>query len=208
MSDEKLLDIVLEPNPPLPSRGVYFVLGVVALLSFIAGMVFVLRGAWPVTPFLGADVLLVAFAFRSVARRARRREILSLTRESLTLQRISPNGRIWREEINPYWLRVEHDDPEGIGTPLALVMRGRRWVTCGNTLRVARSMISAERPSRGSRSSGGRRRGDWRMAIVLSRRARERAGRHNRAWRFPARRAGRWPKAHRQSRSSRRARHS
>lgn len=128
MSDEKLLDIVLEPNPPLPSRGVYFVLGGVAPLSFIAGMVFVLRGAWPVTPFLGADVLLLAFAFRSVARRARRREILSLTRESLTLQRISPNGRIWREEINPYWLRVEHDDPEGIGTPLALAMRGRRWV--------------------------------------------------------------------------------
>lgn len=128
MSDEPLLDIVLEPNPPLPPRGVFVVLGGVALLSFIAGMVFVLRGAWPVTPFLGADVLLLAFAFRAVARRARRREILSLTRESLTLQRIGADGRISREEINPYWLHVEHDDPEGVGAPLALVMRGRRWV--------------------------------------------------------------------------------
>ena len=32
------------------------------------------------------------------------------------------------EEINPYWLRVEHDDPELMGAELALVSRGRRWI--------------------------------------------------------------------------------
>ena len=66
--------------------------------------------------------------FRAVKRRARRRETLSLTHVCLILERIGPDGKTRREEINPYWLRVEHDDPKCIGAPLALVTRGRRWV--------------------------------------------------------------------------------
>jgi uncharacterized membrane protein len=33
-------------------------------VSFGVGLGFVLRGAWPVTPFFGLDVLLVYIAFR------------------------------------------------------------------------------------------------------------------------------------------------
>ena len=128
MTQKPVLDIVLEPNHPLPTRWLLVIGAAVGFISFIAGMIFVAHGAWPVTPFLGADVLLLALAFRTVKRRARRREILSLTRECLILERIGPDGKSRREEINPYWLRVEHDDPESIGAPLALVTRGRRFV--------------------------------------------------------------------------------
>jgi uncharacterized membrane protein len=41
---------------------------------------------------------------------------------------IAANGRARRQELNPYWLRVDHDDPERIGCELALVSRDKRWV--------------------------------------------------------------------------------
>jgi uncharacterized membrane protein len=61
-------------------------------------------------------------------RASKRRERLVLTSERLLIERISPNGAARREEINPYWLRVDHEDPELVGCELALVSRGRRWI--------------------------------------------------------------------------------
>jgi uncharacterized membrane protein len=122
------LDAVIEPNRPLGPKGLMAVVGFVAAMSFAAGVVFVLKGAWPVTPFLGADVLLLAWAMRASVRASKRREHLILTSESLIIERITADGRARREEINPYWLRVDHDDPELLGCELALVSRNRRWV--------------------------------------------------------------------------------
>ncbi len=100
----------------------------ISAAGFAAGIVFTLHGAWLVTPFFGTDVLLLAWAFRMSVRASKRREHLLLTRDSLLIERIGTRGDIKREEINPYWLRVEHDDPELLGSQLALVSRGRRWV--------------------------------------------------------------------------------
>src|SRR5262249_35892285 len=121
-------DAVIEPNRPLSPRGIALVLGFVAAFSFIAGVMFILHGAWPVTPFLGADVALLAWAMHASVRASKRREHLILTRDALLIERIGVNGQARREEINPYWLRVDHDDPELLGCELALVSRGRRWI--------------------------------------------------------------------------------
>ncbi|HMI94893.1 MAG TPA: DUF2244 domain-containing protein [Micropepsaceae bacterium] len=128
MSERIFFDAILEPNKPLGPRGLAMVVGFVALVSFCAGILFALRGAWPVTPFFGADVLLLAWAMRASVRASRKREHLVLTREKLLIERRSARGEVWREEINPYWLRVDHDDPELLGAELALVSRGRRWI--------------------------------------------------------------------------------
>ena len=121
-------DAIIEPNRPLGPKGLAAVIGFVGIMSFAAGVVFVLKGAWPVTPFLGADVLLLAWAMRVSVRASRRREHLILTSETLIIERIAANGYARREELNPYWLRVDHEDPERIGCELALVSRGKRWV--------------------------------------------------------------------------------
>lgn len=121
-------DAILEPNRPLGARGHALVLGFVALVSLIAGTLFALNGAWPVTPFFGADVALLAFAMNLSVRASKRRERLTLTSERLLIERISPNGAARREELNPYWLRVDHEDPDLLGCELALVSRGRRWI--------------------------------------------------------------------------------
>jgi uncharacterized membrane protein len=126
--DRVFFDAVLEPNRPLGVKGHAMVLGSVAFISLIAGTIFALQGAWPVTPFLGADVVLLGLAMRASVRASRRRERLTLTAQRLLIERISPNGAARREELNPYWLRVDHEDPELTGCELALVSRGRRWI--------------------------------------------------------------------------------
>ena len=128
MSERIFFDAIIEPNKPLGPRAVALVVGFVALVSFCAGIMFALRGAWPVTPFFGADVLLLAWAMRASARVSRRREHLVLTREKLLIEHHGARGEVRREEINPYWLRVDHDDPELLGSELALVSRGERWI--------------------------------------------------------------------------------
>jgi uncharacterized membrane protein len=128
MPERIFFDAVLEPNRPLGLGALALVIGFVATVSFVAGILFALKGAWPVTPFFGADVALLAWAMRASLRASRRRERLVLTRETLTIDRIGARGEARREEINPYWLRVDHDDPELLGADLALVSRGRRWI--------------------------------------------------------------------------------
>jgi uncharacterized membrane protein len=133
MAARVFFDVTLEPNRPLRPAGMVIVIGTIAAISFVAGIVFMLRGAWPVTPFFGADVALLAWAFRASVRASQRREHLILTQDALVIERFAPDGSLTREEINPYWLRIEHDDPEGLGCPVALVSRGRRWIV-GNFL--------------------------------------------------------------------------
>src|ERR1051326_730970 len=128
MDRRVFFDAVLEPNRPLSPRGLMLVVGSVGIISFVAGILFALHGAWPVTPFFGLDVLLLAWAMRASVRASRRREHLVLTRDALVIERFSPKGELKREEINPYWLKVEHEDPELLGAELALVSRGQRWV--------------------------------------------------------------------------------
>jgi uncharacterized membrane protein len=126
--DRVLFDAVLEPNRPLGLKGHALVLGFVALVNLVAAIVFISQGAWPVTPFLGADVALLALAMHASVRASRKRERLRLTPQSLLIERIGPSGAARREELNPYWLRVDHEDPELMGCELALVSRGRRCI--------------------------------------------------------------------------------
>ena len=128
MAKRVYLEATIEPNRPLKPWAILIVIGFAAVVSFVTGFMFALRGAWPVTPFFGLDVLLLAWAMLWTVRAARRREYLRLTSDALVIERVSADGRARREEINPYWLRVEHDDPELLGAELALVWHKKRWI--------------------------------------------------------------------------------
>ena len=128
MSKRVFLEATIAPNPPLKPWALAVVIGFAAIVSFVTGFMFALHGAWPVTPFFGLDVVLLGWAMRASVRASRRREYLRLTSDALVIERVGANGRAWREEINPYWLRVEHEDPELLGAELALVWHRKRWV--------------------------------------------------------------------------------
>src|SRR6185312_10365959 len=82
-NDPVFLDAVLRPNPPMNPRALLIVLGVVALMNVGFGMLFVLRGAWPVMPFMGADVVLLAWAFHASRIAARAYEQVTVTTSEL-----------------------------------------------------------------------------------------------------------------------------
>ena len=128
MGQRIFLEVVIEPNRPLKPWAIAAVIGFACVVSFVAGIIFAMHGAWPVMPFFGLDILLLAWAMRASVRASRRREVLRLNSEVLVIERVSANGRSVREEVNPYWLRVEHDDPELLGAELALVMHKKRWI--------------------------------------------------------------------------------
>lgn len=121
-----LFDAVLRPNRSLGARGFLVLMAALGGSSFVAGMAFVLAGAWPVTGFLGLDLLAVYIAFRLNYRAGRAYEAVRLTESRLSLRRVDWRGRVRREEFQPYWLRVELEEPETRGGQILLVSHGRR----------------------------------------------------------------------------------
>jgi uncharacterized membrane protein len=136
--DDILLDETLRPSPPLSPRVLRGILMAVALINIAFALYFALRGAWPIAPFLGLDVALLAWAFRASTRAARREERVTLTASELCVARDAPRTphREWR--FNPYWVRVEMDPEPDHWSQLTL------W-SHGKFLRIGQFLAPAER---------------------------------------------------------------
>ncbi len=106
---EVLLERVLRPSPPLAPRALLIVLALVAAVNLGFAATLALQGAWPVAPFLGADVALLAWAFRASQIAARREEHVTLTPSRLDIARRPGTSHI---VLNPYWVRVELLEPD------------------------------------------------------------------------------------------------
>jgi uncharacterized membrane protein len=118
-------DAVLYPNRSLGRPGFYALMSAIVLVSAGIGAGFVLVGAWPVTGFLGLDVLLLYLAFRWNYRAGRCAELIRLDRDGLRVRQVRPDGgtREWRFE--PHWVRVSLDDPPRHDSQLVLRSHGR-----------------------------------------------------------------------------------
>ncbi len=97
---------VLTPHRSLSPRGFLIFMACLGGASFLAGIVFILIGAWPVMGFLGLDVGIVYLAFRLNYRAGRAHELVEVTPDLLTVTHVSPSGRRKTFTCNPYWARV------------------------------------------------------------------------------------------------------
>jgi len=120
-----LLDVVLRPAPPMSPRALSIILGIVTALNAAFAIYFVSRGAWPMMPFMGADILLLAWAFRASTRAAKREEHVVLTPSRLDIARKSPDGAVSEVTLNPYWVRVDIADPPEHASQLTLWSHGK-----------------------------------------------------------------------------------
>ncbi|MEI9990484.1 MAG: DUF2244 domain-containing protein [Rhizomicrobium sp.] len=151
--DDILLDEVLRPSPPLRPRTLLAILAAVALVNIAFALSFILKGAWPIAPFLGLDVALLAWAFRASSRAAKRQERVTLTPARLLVARTPPNGPPREWAFNPYWVRVEMDDPPEHASQLTLWSHGRflrigQFLAPEERARFARTLKSALRDAR------------------------------------------------------------
>lgn len=76
-------------------------------------------------PFMGADILLLAWAFRASTHTAKREEHIVLTPSLLNIARKSPEGAVSEVVFNPYWVRVDIADPPEHGSQLTLWSHGK-----------------------------------------------------------------------------------
>ncbi len=138
--DDLHVDAVLYPHRSLGASQFLVLMAAIAGVSFVAGMIFAVHGAWPVLGFFGLDVLAIYCAFRISFRRARRREIVQLSDDCLRIASIDASGRRRHWEFQPYWVQLgRHEDAAGRGH---LVLRSH-----GRTILFGSFLTSEERGS-------------------------------------------------------------
>jgi uncharacterized membrane protein len=100
-------DATLRPHRSLGPRGFALLMAAVSGISFISGIAFVLRGAWPVVGFFGLDVALIYLAFRVNYRAADASERVILRETQLLVERRRRGQLIGRWSFQPYWLHID-----------------------------------------------------------------------------------------------------
>ena len=123
---QPIFSAVITPHRSLPHLGFLLLMGFVCFISFIAGLVFFMAGAWPVFGFFGLDVLLLYWAFRLNYRDAQAYEEITVNVAALRVRKVSPKGHAREWVLNPLWVRLDTIKHEEFGIErLLLVSRGK-----------------------------------------------------------------------------------
>ena len=126
-TEPTIFSAVITPHRSLSSTGFLVLMLCIGGISFAAGVMFLLIGAWPVFGFLGLDVLLVYWAFRANFRAARAYEEVTVTASELTVRQVNHRGGVREWTLNPVWVQLDRIVHEEFGIErLFLVSRGRR----------------------------------------------------------------------------------
>ena len=127
-SDEPtIFSATITPHRSLGNVGFLVLMLAVGVVSFAAGMAFLLLGAWPVFGFFGLDVLVIYWAFRVNYRAAKAYEQVLVTPSALTVRKVSHRGQVAEWTLNPLWTRLDKQTHQEYGIEkLFLVSRGRK----------------------------------------------------------------------------------
>jgi uncharacterized membrane protein len=116
----------ITPGRSLDHKGHIIAVGGVGAVALVMSLILVARGYWPVAPFLGAEVALLAWAFWAMRQPVKVYEELVVRADSILIRRVA-----WRRppvEISmpTAWTRLERDDDPDFGCQaLRLRHRGR-----------------------------------------------------------------------------------
>jgi uncharacterized membrane protein len=123
----KLFSALLTPHRSLNRTGFLVLMVFIGVVSFIAGIAFLLMGAWPVLGFLGVDVLAIYWAFRVNFRDSKATEEIWVTPFELRVRRVSHRGHVVEFVLNPLWVRLDQKCHAEFGIEkLYLLSKGRR----------------------------------------------------------------------------------
>jgi uncharacterized membrane protein len=126
-AEPTLFSALLTPHRSLNRTGFLVLMAFLSLISFAAGVAFLLMGAWPVFGFFGLDVLAIYWAFKINFARARACEEILVTPTELRVRRVNHRGHVAEWVLNPLWVQIDQKAHEEFGIEkLYLVSRGRR----------------------------------------------------------------------------------
>jgi uncharacterized membrane protein len=125
-SKSRRWSVTLTPHRSLSRQGFIALIAILVLINFAGGMLFLVAGAWPISGFMGLDVLLVWWAFRRNYADAHKAERIVVDNDLVILQRSSLAGTRETLEFNRRWLKVEleYDQAREMVGRLLLIYRG------------------------------------------------------------------------------------
>ena len=106
IKNKRLYEIYLYPYRSLNKTGFFILMFALGLISFIAGIVFMLKGAWPVFGFFGLDVLLVYIFFKINFKSGRKKEIIILTKNQLIIEVYDSKKILKKHYLDANWLKI------------------------------------------------------------------------------------------------------
>lgn len=132
LAQPELFSALLTPHRSLNRTGFLVLMVFISVVSFAAGLAFLLMGAWPVFGFFGLDLLAIYWAFRVNFMRGRASEQIWMTPSELRVRRVSHRGHVVEWVLNPLWVRLDQKTHAEFGIEkLYLVSKGRRVSIAG-----------------------------------------------------------------------------
>ncbi len=115
--------VELYPYRALSRRGFTILMTCIVFVSFVAGIAFLLMGAWPVFGFFGLDVVLIWWAMKRNYKDARCREEITISRDEIIVRRFAANKPDSIERFVRPWARIHLEED------LARELIGKLFVT-------------------------------------------------------------------------------
>ena len=94
-----LFSALLTPHRSLNRTGFLLLMAFIGVVSFVAGLSFLLMGAWPVFGFFGLDALAIYWAFKVNFHRAAAYEEIAVTPSALHVRRVTHLGAVVRMDL-------------------------------------------------------------------------------------------------------------
>ena len=121
-----IFSAVITPHRSLQRTGFLVLMIAFGGVSFVAGILFWIVGAWPVFGFFGLDIALLYWAFRLNYRHAGAYEEVKVTPSALTVRKVSHHGRSREWVLNPLWVKLDMTEVHEFGIDrLFLLARGK-----------------------------------------------------------------------------------
>lgn len=111
--DASRVQVVIEPNQSLTWRESLVFFAAIALLSLAVALLFTLQGYWPVLPFAGLELVILAVAMYLAAHSGRRRQVITITDDRIRIEKgrlrsgFSGGGPERCQEFPRAWARTE-----------------------------------------------------------------------------------------------------
>ena len=132
--NKNLYTLTLKPYRSLGKIGFFLIMFILCMFSFIAGIMFMKQGAWPVFGFFGLDVLLVYICFKINFRKGKEYEVINLTKKELIIKKYGPKELKKIYTFNPNWLKIKILNSNSYSSKIKIISKNKS-VTIGSFLR-------------------------------------------------------------------------
>jgi uncharacterized membrane protein len=105
--------VTFKPNSALSAANKQKIVVLLTIIPCLVGFGFALIGAWLILPFVGLEIVALAYAFYYINNHESDYESITIEGDNLVVQRCV-GQQLSQQVVNPYWVKVvKHELPNG-----------------------------------------------------------------------------------------------